>query len=312
MLDLRGKSGKVCSLAFSPDSRLLASGSWHYVRWAMHHENIGEVQLREVGTQKQRRLYGVNPTSHCVAFSPDGTVLASSGADRIITRWNVASGAATSFAGPSRLVTSLTFSPDGEAIVTGSGDWVTPARGGAVQLWTWRKPNRWGLNTSREISRLDTRGAVLALAYSPDGTTLAVGCDDGEVRLWEPYRGTHPDSLKQKGRVRSLAWSPDGRTLAAAADMSVNLWDVTAREVWTTLHGHGYYVWSVAFSPDGRTLLTGGWDMTVRVWDAVTGQEKACYNWDIGKVHAVAFAPDGMTAAAGGDDQGVVVWDVES
>lgn len=304
MLGLEGKNGKVSSLAFSPDGRLLASASWNWV--LAGREDVGEVRLRDLTTGEERILGG-RPRSACaVAFSPDGKTLASGGWDQRVTLWDVPSGRRRSeLTGPPRPVVALTFSPSGAELVAGCADLFPPDgdAGGAISWPFTGLTGLLGLSLS-----LGVNTAVRSVAFSPSGKTLALGCGGGV--LLRPSSG-RTTMLEQDGPVRAVAFSPDGRLLAAASPYDVHLWDVAARKVVATLKGHYFLVWSVAFAPDGRTLLTGSWDMTVRLWEVATGRELRKLNWDIGKVQTVAFAPDGMRAAAGGDDRDVVVWDVD-
>ena len=158
-------------------------------------------------------------------------------------------------------------------------------------------------------------GEVAAVAFSPDGHTLATAGQDTMVRLWNlstrKLRATLPG---HNDRVSSLAFSPDGRTLATGSDdKTVRLWDMATEESRATLTGHTKAVTSVAFSPDGSTLATGSDDATVRFWD-VTKEEgvstlpvSADYT-----VTSLAFSPDGSTFAAGSADATVHLWDVNS
>jgi WD40 repeat protein len=312
MLDLAGKTGKVCSLAFAPDGTLLASGSWNWVR--ADHEDVGEVRLRDLATGTQRALGRKPKSAHAVAFSPNGEILASGGHDRTVAVWDVADGTQCgSLREATRLVTSLAFSPDGSLLAAGCGNWAprVPDRpslpGGELILWAVPGVLRGGF---RHVESRPFPPWVLSLAFSPQGV-LALGLGDGQISLLDTTQAAPDAVLRQGLLVRALAWSPDGKTLAAASDYEVRLWDVETGQVRARLTGHFGLVWSLAFSPDGRTLLTGSWDMTVRLWDTHTGRERMKLDWGIGKVSAVVFSPDGKRAAAGGDDQAVVVWDLE-
>jgi WD40 repeat protein len=160
------------------------------------------------------------------------------------------------------------------------------------------------------------RDSLRALAFSPDGRTLAAHFWGHTIRLWDVGTGTTLTDLRKRRRlcVRSptgaLAFSPDGRTLAVVVGDEVRLWDLPARRLRTTIEGHRGLVWGLTFTPDGRTLLTTGNDGTVRTWDPATGQPRAAFDWGIGKVYALALAPDGMRAFAGGDG-GIAVWDLD-
>ncbi|WP_329425382.1 serine/threonine protein kinase [Streptosporangium sp. NBC_01495] len=163
---------------------------------------------------------------------------------------------------------------------------------------------------------------VNAVAFSPDGETLASGGGDGAVIMWNA-RTRRPigDPLTGHTRaVQAMAFSPDGGLLASGGsnnegtdpgDHTVVLWDTrTRRPIGDPLTGHTNWVESVAFSPDGRTLATGSSDKTVIVWDTRTwqpiGDPLTGHNdW----VQAVAFSPDGRTLATVGDDMTVIVWD---
>nr|WP_248002605.1 helix-turn-helix domain-containing protein [Streptomyces sp. RLB1-33] len=166
--------------------------------------------------------------------------------------------------------------------------------------------------------------AVYAVAFSPDGRTLATGAADDTIRLWSLADPAHPVPL---GRpltgptdwVYWLQFSPDGHTLASASrDRTARLWDVRdplhPRALGEPLTGHGDMVFSVSFSRDGRTLATASQDRTVLLWDVsdpahakalgppLTGAREP--------VASAAFSPDGRTVAAPGHDHLIRLWNV--
>ncbi len=148
--------------------------------------------------------------------------------------------------------------------------------------------------------------AVTAVAFSPDGRTLASGSQRFVIKLWDVATGAELRSIPC-GMVNSLAFSPDGKTLASGGEeiiADVKLWDVATGTPRQTLKGHSEYV---AFSPDG-TLASGSSDKTVRLWDVATGAQLRSFTADA--VKSAAFSSDGKTLAAGCRDTTIKLWDV--
>jgi RNA polymerase sigma factor (sigma-70 family) len=159
--------------------------------------------------------------------------------------------------------------------------------------------------------RLRPGDALSALAFSPDGKTLASGHWGHGIQVWETATGKE---LRRFGEfpasVNALTFAPDGRRLAssAGADKAVRLWDAgTGKELGAFL-GHGGDVQCVAFSPDGTRLASGSSDQTVRLWDPTTGKELQRFNQE-DRVWSLSWSPDGRTLAAGGQGGPVRLWE---
>jgi WD40 repeat protein len=151
-------------------------------------------------------------------------------------------------------------------------------------------------------------GWVGAVAFAPDGKTLASASADGTIKFWDPARGELLQTWKGNNEpVCALAFAPDGKTLASGGfDKCVRLWDIAAPEKPRTLRGHKGAVMSVAFSPDGKAVASGSIDGSARLRGADAGNKVITIQYT-SWVNAVTFAADG-TLATGGSDNRANVW----
>src|SRR5439155_1610595 len=167
--------------------------------------------------------------------------------------------------------------------------------------------------------RLDHHEGGMALKFSPDSKTLACGCMDGSVRVWDVDSGKEQSPLRgYSGWVQALAFSADGKTLALAGldAQVIHRWDVATATALPTGPGHHGQIYSIAFSPDARLVATAGgdWhddDRHIYLWNALTGKVVRRLEGHAGKVYSVQFSPDGKTLVSGSEKEDVFrLWDV--
>ncbi|WP_438318480.1 nSTAND1 domain-containing NTPase [Streptomyces sp. HUAS TT3] len=163
------------------------------------------------------------------------------------------------------------------------------------------------------LHRMDHGGRVTALAFSPDGHTLASGGGD-RVRLWDTNTGrirTSPMGQAPPGAV--MAFSPDGRTLAVGAeDSTVQLLDTATGDVRARLGTQANGAAVLRFSPDNATVATSGFDREVQLWNTTTGDLLTVLPRQTAQVSTVAFSPNGRTLATGSFDGRTELWDANS
>ncbi len=231
-----------------------------------------------------------------LTYSPDGTLLAVASRIGIWLYDTETLQERALLTGHTNWINSVSFSPDGNTIASGSEDTT-------LRLWDVATA------THRHTLTEHTRG-LTSVSFSPDGNTIASGSRDNTVRLWDVATGTLKHTLTEHtGRVNSVVFSPDGNTIASGSrDNTVRLWDVATGTLKHTLTGHSDEIWSAAFSPDGGTIASGSQDRTVRLWDGTTGTLKHTLTGHSSVVTSVSFSPDGNTIASGGWD-GVRLWD---
>ncbi|MGW7381844.1 nSTAND1 domain-containing NTPase [Streptomyces sp. NPDC054794] len=284
-------------MAFSPGGRTLAS----------HTVGNHGVLLRDAATGRIRKRLALHDGDvEALAFSPDGHTLATGDFDHGVELWNTSTGRLQrSMPGFGAGAEYLAFSPDGHTLATSNIE-----RG--VELWN---PTTGHLRHSLPGFPSDVKTAEFsldtdALAFSPDGHTLATGGMDRVVRLWDVPTGRLVKSLPgHTTTVVSLAFSPDGRTLAAGSDdHAIRLWDTATGRIRASLTGYTGKSGPLTFSPDGRTLAAGAESHTLRLWDATTGSTLATLQGHTSTVLAVTFSPDRRTLTTAGLDHTLRTW----
>jgi WD40 repeat protein/serine/threonine protein kinase len=158
------------------------------------------------------------------------------------------------------------------------------------------------------------RGAVPAIAFHPDGQSLATGSFDGTVRLWEVASGRELRMLSaDSGAICSVAFRPDGKILAAGSRTgTVMLWDTATGDLVRSLMAHDFPVLDLAFSPDGHRLATAG--QTVKLWDIDTQSaepEPRELKEGPGQIRAVAFSPDGRLVASARNNEATATYAID-
>jgi WD40 repeat protein len=273
--------GNSYGFASTPDSKTLIVG---------HHQYdpktgpTGGISLWNVATGQRTGLLQHTPPRGVsrLVLSPDGKTLAAweswkEGAKgeykQSITLWDIATGKVKENL-PAEHLSSLAFSPDGKVLAQ-AGYTIKDNRLDAIEV------RRRDLTTGEDLPALSSassKNPINALAFSPDGRTLAGAYLEGDVILWDTASTKVRTTIKpdDERHVTSLAFSPDGKTLAGAVGHRrgrdhvpglIVLWDATSGQRRLTLTGHTNAVLSVAYSPDGKRLASGSSDRTVRLWD---------------------------------------------
>jgi len=221
-----------------------------------------------------------------VAWSPDGSDLATVGEDNIVELWRRQDLAVSQLVRHASRISAVAWSPDGSSIATAGFD-------GVVGLWS-----RDGASCG-ELRGHSAR--VLAVAWSPDGLSVATAGADGLVGLWSRDGALRGELRGHSARVLAVAWSPDGSSLATAdGDGSVLLWTPGVAEPRSSVLGSGP-VAAASWSPDGAHLAVVGEDHLTEV-RASEGAVRQVFAAHTKRVRVLSWSPDGTKLASAGDD----------
>jgi WD40 repeat protein len=340
-------TNEIYSVAFSPDGRLLATGTFNTTElWDISDpsrprpggvlpgegdhvafsradsllvtsETYGKTRLWDVSDPAKPLPLGSVPAGDSVAVSPDGRTMAIGTGNGNVQLFDIASPAHVAIL-KRRLNASLgsefvstAFSPDGR-IVAGSG---LTNIGGTIQLWNVRVPGKSGPFGPPLMLSDD----VTTIAFSPDSRTLAAGTDTGDVQMWNIANPALPERLGQPlstgtTGVNSVAFSPDGRTLASGNDDGVvRLWALPADVLTATSDSDGVAP-TVAVSANGRIAAALDSTNSIRLWNVASPATPRLLGVPLTlgstNVDVIALNAAGRTLALSTTTGAVQVWDL--
>ena len=249
-------------------------------------------------------LQGHENSVSSVAISPDSKTLASSGDNRTIKLWNLATGKQiSSLNAYSQQVNAVMISPDGKTLVSGNDE-------STIKIWD--------LATGKQIRTLIGHSdSVHSLAISADSQTLVTGSDDNTIKIWDLVTGEQIRTLAgHTFWVRSVAISPNGMIFASGSfDKTIKIWNLTKGYSIRTLEGNSQTVTAVTISPDGKTLASASRDVydgrsrgTIKLWNLTTGKQIRTLAGHANTVTSVAFSADGKMIASGSRDRTIKLW----
>jgi WD40 repeat protein len=329
-----GHGAQVEALAASPDGRTIASGDWRgrihlwnaedgeLIRaidahtdivndltfgpdgsWLASASDDGTAAVWDAATGERRALLqGHTNEVWAVAASKDGRRLATASMDGTLRVWSLPGGELQAERqAPKGGVTAAAFSPDGRLAYAYG---VLESPGGITVL----RPDDW----QEDVILAGHSKHINALAFSPDGATLASGGWDGEAILWDMGGRRSRERLHHDGPVFAVAFSADGERFATAGeDRTVHVWDPRNGRAVRRFVGHSGSIGALAFLGGGSRIASGSTDGTVKLWDldrppvgvtTLTGHK--------GAVAGLAFSPDGSLLASASQDATVGLWSV--
>lgn len=303
------------ALATDPADPVLAR-QFAVAAWAEAHTSQAAAAITSLLAEQQQQsmLIGHTDAATAVAFSPNGTLIASGGDDGTLRLWNPRTGqevGAPIDALPDGGVISIdavTFNPSGTIVATADAN-------GIVRLWNPRTGREVGYLTATDSNEL----AWSAMAYNRSGSVLATAAGgDGMVRLWDSATWREIGSPIHAGLrdcgVNGVAFSPNSAILATATCGEVRLWDpASGHEIGKPITTDtGSYISTVAFSPNGTILVTASGDGILRLWNPATGHEIGvpitATNTSTRAVNSIAFNPSGTILATASGDGTLRLW----
>ncbi len=334
------RKGSVWTLAFSPDGKMLASGS-----------SDNNIRLWETETWKYKViLSGHDAHIRTLAFSPDGETLASESYDGTIRFWDTQTGKEKNKIIHNQLPSHVILSSDGKTLVNSEfgdvflwdidtaqlknrinsdlvriylgGPYAIDLSGDGTTLSQFGRKGEdkrhffWNLKTGEQREPFkgqfeDIIPSTVSKMLSPDGKRLVVGKNDGTIQFWNTYTGalerTH---TKNKDWIHSMAYSQDGKLFAAGdGNQTIHVWDaVNAEHIATFTTSYGA-INALAFSPDS-SILASGTHKEIHLWNLETGESSPTFGHE--GITSLAFSPDGKILASGSKDSTIRLWNTDT
>ena len=297
---LQPMNHRVRAVAWSPDGRLVATGS------------NPEIALWDSATGKRlATLNGHTGQIYSMAWSPASKLLASAADDGMVRLWDTQQQRTmqTLKTGSNASFLSVAWSPDGRQVVAGTpnGDVVRWNAQTGAQAALWSGPAK------QQGHGGEYPFAVWGVSWSPDGRHIVSTRYDDLVLLWDVATGRSRVIPKTDTQPNTVVWSPDGRQFAVTDDEGkVILWNGASGARGKTFEGHDGDGWAygLAWSPDGSMVVSSRESGLIQLWDAQTGNELVALNGHLNAVWGLAWSPDGLRLASASDDGNVCLWGV--